>query len=720
MKQVVRKGISEMEVVEVPEPFAPSGHVLIRPRFSLISSGTETADIHAGGVLKSVQDNPSHIQTVLNVAKKMGPLRTYTEVKAKFSDLAALGYSGAGVVVDKHPSVDDLEIGERVAYGGEGTGHAETIVTGRLLTARVPENVSFDHASFATLGAIAMSAVRTSGIGLGDRVAVIGLGLVGQLIVQLARLQGAQVIGSDLLPERMDLARQLGADHAIAGGEGLVESVAAVTDGHGADCVFIAAAAKKSSAPAQAALSICRDRGKIVVVGAVQMEFPWAEMYIKEIQLLMSRAYGPGSYDPSYEKKAIDYPFSYIRWTENRNMEEFLRLIGRGALQIAPLISHRFPLDEAPKGYATIMDPAAKSLAVVLRYPAADEDDAGKTASREPVRRVATSSKPVDKEKLGTAVVGAGNLAKWEHLPILQKLSDLRAVHSSSGVRGKSYAQRFGANYCTTDYDEILNDPDVDVVLIASRNQLHASQTIAALKAGKHVFVEKPMALTMEECREIHEAAQQAGRHVSVGFNRRFSTFYTPLKEKLIKRSAPAVVNCRVNSPGISGDYWMADPKIGGAILGEACHFVDLMFWLLDSEPVRVSAYTLPTDVKEPIGMNNLAASFQFADGSVGSLTYCTMGSDTSGGERVEVFAQGLGATTEDFQRVTISGKTQTSKSKYFAEKGYEAQLESFLRRIKNGQAPVVTHIDGARATIGCLAMLESAKTFASVEIESL
>ncbi len=408
MKQVVRKGISEMEVVEVPEPFAPSGHVLIRPRYSLISSGTETADIHAGGVLKSVQDNPSHIQTVLNVAKKMGPLRTYNEVKAKFSDLAALGYSGAGVVVDKHPSVDDLEIGERVAYGGEGTGHAETIVTGRLLTARVPDNVSFDHASFATLGAIAMSAVRTSGIGLGDRVAVIGLGLVGQLIVQLARLQGAQVIGSDLLPERMDLALRLGADHAIGGGEGLVESVSAVTDGHGADCVFIAAAAKKSSAPAQAALSICRDRGKIVVVGAVQMEFPWAEMYIKEIQLLMSRAYGPGSYDPSYEKKAIDYPFSYIRWTENRNMEEFLRLIGRGSLQIDPLISHRFALDEAPKGYSTIMDPAAKSLAVVLRYPAADEDDAGKPAVRQPIRRVATSSKPVDKEKLGTAVVGGG------------------------------------------------------------------------------------------------------------------------------------------------------------------------------------------------------------------------------------------------------------------------------------------------------------------------
>lgn len=720
MKQVVRKGISEMQIVEAPEPFAPAGHVLIRPRFSLISSGTETADIHAEGVLKTVQDNPSHIQTVLNVAKKMGPLKTAKEVRAKFQDLAGLGYSGAGVVVDKHPSVDDMEVGERVAYGGEGTGHAETIVTGRLLTARVPDNVSFDHACFATLGAIAMNAVRTSGVGLGDRVAVIGLGLVGQLVVQLARLQGAQVIGSDLLPERMDLAKQLGADHAIAGGEGLVESTAAVTDGRGADCVIVAAAAKKSSAPAQAALSICRDRGKIVVVGAVQMEFPWAEMYMKEIQLFMSRAYGPGSYDPAYEKQAVDYPFSYVRWTENRNMEEFLRLVGRGDVRIDPLISHRFPLAEAPKGYSTIMDPAAKSLAVVLRYPAADEDESGAAAQHEPVRRVEVAPKPADKEKLGTAVMGAGNLAKWEHLPVLQKLSDLRALHSSNGVRGRSYAQRFGASYCTTDYEEIYNDADVDVVLIASRNQLHAPQALAALEAGKHVFVEKPMALTLEECKQLKQAVEQSGRSLTVGFNRRFSPFYTPLKQKLAGRSAPAVVQCRINSPGISGGYWMADPKIGGAILGEACHFVDLMYWLLDSEPVRVSAFTLPTDAEEPIGMNNLTATFQFADGSVGSLTYCTVGSDASAGERVEVYAQGVGAWSEDFKKLAVSGKTTTTRSKFFAQKGYEEQLESFLSRVKAGEPPEIDVIDGARATIGCLAMLESAKTLKAVEIQGV
>ena len=432
----------------------------------------------------------------------------------------------------------------------------------------------------------------------------------------------------------------------------------------------------------------------------------------------MSRAYGPGSYDADYEKRAVDYPFSYVRWTENRNMEEFLRLVGRGDVRIDPLISHRYALSEAPQGYATIMDPAARSLAVVLRYPDADLDDAAALEQRRPVRRVEVQPRPASKERLGAAVVGAGNLAKWEHLPILQKLADLRAVHSSSGVRGKSYAQRFGASYCTTDYDEILRDADVDVVLIASRNPQHAPQALAALRAGKHVFVEKPMALTRQECEQLLEAVETSGRSLTVGFNRRFSPFYIPLREKLARRSAPAVVQCRINSPGISGDYWMADPKIGGAILGEACHFVDLMYWLLDSEPVRVSAYTLPTDVEDPVGINNMTASFQFADGSVGSLTYCTVGGKTSGGERVEIFAQGVGAWTEDFQKLTISGATQSRKSRFFAEKGYQQQLESFVECVKKGRPPEVTVRDGARATLGCLAMLESARTLAPATIE--
>ncbi len=709
MKQIIRKGIKDIIVDDVPDPVVSPHHVLIRPVYSLISSGTETASIHREGLLKEVADNPSHIRKVLAAMESNGPVATVREVLAKFSEYAPLGYSGAGILVEKHATVNDLEIGQRVAYGGEGTGHGETILTGRNLVARVPDAVSFEHACFATLGSIAMNAVRISGVGLGDRVAVIGLGLVGQLVAQLARLQGAVVIATDLKPERLDLAAQLGAHFPIAGGTALTQEVGAVTDGKGADCVIVAAAAK-SAGPCQQALAICRDRGRIVVVGAVEMSFPWNDMYLKEIQLFMSRAYGPGSYDPAYEKEGHDYPFGYVRWTENRNMEEFLRLAGAGQVQLQPLITHQFALDEGPKAYDTIMDPASKSLAVLLRY-----DSAGETSPAEgfrPVRVVSIASHPVDKDKLGVALLGSGNLARWAHLPNLKKYphAALRAVHSASGARGKSMGMRFGAARCTTEYNEIYQDPEIDVVIIVSRNQHHAPQALAALEAGKHVFVEKPMALTEEECRQLYRAVQESGKQLTVGFNRRFAPLYVPLKEHLARRSSPAVISCRVNSPGISGTYWMADPAIGGAILGEACHFVDLMYWMLDAEPVSVSAYSLPTGKSEPVGENNLVASFRFADGSIGNLTYCTVGSKTSGGERVEVFTEGLGMASENFKNLTVQAGMRRSRSMMFAEKGYQAQLHGFLDGIRQGKPPAVTVRDGARATLGCLRMLESAK----------
>ena len=307
MKQVIRKGIKDIIVDEVPEPVPGPHHVLVGPAFSLISSGTETASIHTEGVLKEVADNPSHLRKIWDVMKANGPTSTIREVRAKFSEYAALGYSGAGIVVDKHPTVTDLELGDRVAYGGEGTGHAETIVTGRNLVARVPDEVGLNDACFATLGSIALNAVRISNIGLGDRVVVLGLGLVGQLTAQLARLQGGVVIATDLRPDRVTKAKELGASHAISGA-GSTEAVLALTDGKGADCVIVAAAAK-SKGPCETALKMCRDRGRIVVVGAVEMSFPWNDMYLKEIQLFMARAYGPGSYDPVYEKQGRDYPF---------------------------------------------------------------------------------------------------------------------------------------------------------------------------------------------------------------------------------------------------------------------------------------------------------------------------------------------------------------------------------------------------------------------------
>jgi predicted dehydrogenase/threonine dehydrogenase-like Zn-dependent dehydrogenase len=712
MKQLLRKGLNQIVVDEVPDPVVTPHHVIVRPHFSLISSGTETASIHRGGAMGAVAENPSYIGKILDVMKNEGPVRTTREVLAKLSEYAVLGYSGAGVVVDKHSSVPDLEIGDRVAYGGEGTGHAEAILVGRNLVAKVPENVPFEHACFTTLGSIALNAVRIANISLGEKVAVIGLGLVGQLIAQLAHLQGGYVIATDLRSDRVSLALRAGTDAALVGGSEFPQQVKTLTDGIGVDCVIIAAAAK-SDAPCRLAVEICRDRGRIVDVGAVELSFPWYETYLKEIQVYMARAYGPGSYDASYERQGRDYPLPYVRWTERRNMEEFLRLSSQGRLRIDDLITHRFPLEEAPKAYEVIMDSSQNSLAVLLKYPTVE--NGADVSLPQPAARVLVNPVESTTAEMGVALVGAGNLARWVHLPNLKRTPGvrLRAIQSGSGSRAKSYAIRFGSEYCTSDYDEILSNPDVQVVVIVSRNQHHADQALAALRAGKHVFVEKPMALTESECRDIYEAVRESGKQLTVGFNRRYAPTYLRLKQQLKRRTAPAVLNCRINSPGISGSYWMADPAIGGAILGEACHFVDLMYWLLDSEPVEVFAASFPNGMKDPIGQNNLVASFSFADGSIGNLTYCTVGSRTSGGERVEAFAPGVGASAENFRESVVRSGMASKRSSWFAEKGYEEQMKSFFSALQRGQPAEITARDGVRATLGCLRMLQSAREHA-------
>jgi predicted dehydrogenase/threonine dehydrogenase-like Zn-dependent dehydrogenase len=714
MKQVYRKGLSHIVVAEAPEPMVVPHHVLVNPVYSLISSGTESASIHEG-IIKEVAENPSQLRKVWDGLKAMGPLATIAEVRAKFKEYATLGYAGAGVISERHPTVTDFKVGDRVAYGGEGTGHGETILASKNLIVRVPEEVPFQHACFTTLGSIALNSIRISEVGVGDVVAVIGLGLVGQLVAQLARLQGARVIGIDLRSDRVQLARKLGVDHGLDGGVSIVEEINSITNGLGADCVIVAAASK-SSAPCRMALEICRDRGTIVIVGAVEMEFPWGEMYMKEIKLLMSRAYGPGSYDPEYEVRGRDYPIAYVRWTEKRNMEEFVRLVALGRIDLQSLITHEFSLEDAPQAYQTVMDPSASSLGVLLRYPEPAARHNGE--ARERVRRVNLKSRAA-KSDLKVALVGAGNLAKWAHLPSLSKIPNvsLHAVCSASGARGNTYARRFGASYFCADYRQILDDPQVDVVMVLSRNQHHFSQAYEALMAGKHVFVEKPMAITEVECRELYNAVAITGNQLTVGFNRRFAPFYKDLKESLRSRTGPAVIDCRVSSPGISGSYWMADPSIGGAIIGEAVHFVDLMYWLLESEPINVSAYTLPTGKTDPVGENNLVASFRFADGSVATLNYSTIGSKKAPGERVEVFAKGITSMVQDFKRFKSVSDFKHTKSTLWAHKGYEAQLDSFFTSISRGESPDITVRDGARATLVCVEMLKSAQTLTSREI---
>lgn len=708
MKQVIRKGLKEIIVDEVADPVVSSNHVLVRPFFSLISTGTETADIHTDSLVKEVADNPGHLQTVWNVMMKTDPVSTFHEIRAKFKDYAVIGYSGAGIIIDKDEKVTDLKIGQRVAYGGEGTGHGETINVGRNLIARVPDNVPFQDACFTTLGAIGMNSVRLSEIHVGDVVAVIGLGIIGQLVAQLVRCQGGVVIAIDLDAKRVELAKQTGADFGLIVGGNTVQEVKALTDGRGADCVIVAAASK-SPKPLQDGVSMARDRGRVMMVGACPIEIPRAEMYVKELSFMVSRAYGPGSYDPTYEKQGIDYPISYVRWTENRNMEEFARLLSVGRVDVKPLISHEFDLENAPQAYQTIMGGggASPSLAVVLKYPVNEKTDA--IASFEPTRKIIVNSEPVAKDEIKFALVGAGNLAKWAHLPAIGKIAgaNLHAVYSNSGARGKAYAMRFGAKYASSDYQEILNDADVDVILISSRHQDHARQTIAALNHGKHVFLEKPMAVTIEECREIYQAVQKSGKRLMVGFNRRFAPYYVEMKKRLANRTSPMVISTRMNSPGIENG-WAAEPAQGGVVLGEGCHFIDLMYWLTESEPVSVSA--------NGFGGHNVTATLKFADGSIGNFIYTVVGSETSGGEMVEVFAPGVSVLTEDFKRLVIKTKKREARSKFFAAKGYEAQLASFVKSLRSGTETAITARDGARATLGCLLMLESVRTGEAVE----
>lgn len=702
MKQVIRKGLREIIVDEVADPCVTANHVLVRPAFSLISSGTETADIHTESIVKEVADNPSHLQTVWNVMKKTDPVATFNEVRAKFSDYAVIGYSGAGVIVEKDAQVNDLNIGQRVAYGGEGTGHGETINVGRNLIARVPDNVSLKEASFATLGAIAMNAVRLAEINVGETVAVIGLGLVGQLTAQLVRCQGGVVIAVDLDKKRVELARSTGADYSLLAGEGLIDEVSAITAGLGVDCAIVAAAAK-SPKPLQDGVKMCRDRGRVIMVGACPIEIPRADMYVKELRFMVSRAYGPGSYDANYEKKGIDYPISYVRWTENRNMEEFLRLISVGKVDVKALITHEYDLDAAPDAYKTIME-SRDSLAVVLRYAASEADDIA--AAYMPKRKIMLAASPVKRDAVNFALIGAGNLAKWAHLPALKKINGARlhAVHSNSGARGKSYGLRFGATYAMSDYSEILSDTDIDAVIIATRHREHGRQAVAALNAGKHVFIEKPMAVTLDECLAINNAVQKSGKRLMVGFNRRFAPDYVEMKNRLAsqrKSGSPVVISVRMNSPGIQNG-WAAAADQGGVVVGEGCHFIDLMYWLLDSEPVSVSA--------QAIDKHNVAATFKFADGSIGNFIYTVVGSETSAGEMVEVHAPGVVLHSEDFKGLTVKGKTQKQKSRFFAAKGYREQLTSFVKSLASGTETEITVRDGVRATLGCLLMLESAE----------
>ncbi|MBI1320655.1 MAG: zinc-binding dehydrogenase [Candidatus Hydrogenedens sp.] len=705
MKQVlVKRG--QVRVEEVPPPSAAAGMALVRVSHSLISSGTESGFVSDGGtagfVLKKARD-PLNVEKVKRKLASVGIKGTLEIIQNKLFQFQAPGYSTAGVIVECGASVPGFCAGDRVACAGVGfASHAEYNAVPHNLLTPVPDGVELDEAAFVALGAIAMQGVRQAQLTLGETVVVSGLGLVGQLAAQIARASGCRVIGCDPVPEKRALAESLGIEAVCDPGE-LDDTVQAWTAGYGADAVLICAASKGSEVTAQA-LEVCRRKGRVVVVGAVGLQLPREPMYLKEIDFRLSCSYGPGRYDTGYEERGVDYPYGYVRWTEGRNMAEFLRLIADGKVRVRPLVSMTKPVDEAAEAYAAVTEGRAELIAALLSY-------GDPAAHAQPPKRTLAIRTQAPKGDVGVAVLGAGGFANAYHLPNLKAHAKARieAVVARTGGSAKQAAEKFGARYCATDYREVLDDPAIDAVIIATRHHLHAEMALAALDAGKHVFVEKPLALTVADCEAIVQRAEAAGKLVTVGFNRRFSKLAEIVEETLRKHPGAATIHYRCNAGALPTGHWAQDPvEGGGRILGEAVHFIDLCRWWHGAEAASVSAERLGAG-GAAIADDNLAIAMRMGNGALANIVYTTTGHTALGKERVEIFAGGGVLVIDDWRALEAHGLQVKQVPRGREDKGQAALMANFIDAIA-GQAELrITAEDGLRATQLAIEALQAA-----------
>jgi predicted dehydrogenase len=609
-------------------------------------------------------------------------------------------------VVELGAGVAGWQPGQRVACAGaKVANHAEFNVVPLRLCAPIPEGLADEEAAFVTVGAIALQGIRTAGVALGESVAVIGLGLIGQLAAQLLRAAGCRVIGIDVEQAKVDLALACGAHRAVLRSEGVDEAVAELTQGRGVDAVVICAAAD-SNDPVELAGKIARDRGRIVAIGAVRMDLPRRPYYDKELSFFQSRAYGPGRYDPAYEEQGHDYPIGYVRWTEERNFGAFLALCASRQVDVRPLISHRFPIAAAEDAYRLLTgERQAPYLGIVLTYPPGEERQ--QTIQLAPHPSKATETRVSGEVRIG--VVGAGAFASSVLLPALaaNRQVALKTLVSAKGVSARQLGQRFGFAAASTDFAALCADPAIDAVVIATRHQLHASQIIAALEAGKHVFAEKPLALTLAELERVRRAAEGSGRLLLVDFNRRFSPLAGKLQAFFAGRGGkPLVMLQRVNAGPVPDESWLHDPAIGGGrILGEVCHFVDLFAFLCGSSPVRVEAQAVRGNAHH----DELVATLGFGDGSVGTIVYSSGGDASFPKERLEVFGSGRVAVLDDYRTLMLSkgGKQKTARSP-FKDKGHAGAIEAFVKALREGGPPPIALAALCETTRATLAIQEA------------
>lgn len=689
MKQVIiRQGNACVE--EIPAPCVEPGTVLVKVVRSCISIGTEMAGVKATSesLLQRALKRPEQVKKVIQMAAQEGLGRTIDMVKGRLATGLPLGYSAAGIVVATGEGVTDLQIGQRVACAGAQCAyHAEIIRVPRNLAVAVPDLLSFEDACSVTLGAIALQGVRRASPTLGECFAVIGLGILGQLTVQLLKANGCRVIGTDVDPTRIDLAKSLGMDIGINAAEGDdIVKMHQFTDGYGVDGVIVTAATASDSVMS-AAFHMCRKKGRVVLVGDVGLNLNRSDFYLKELDFFISTSYGPGRYDQNYEEGGLDYPISYVRWTENRNMGEYLNLIATGKVKVGPLIGATYEIEKATEAYTVLKQPGLKPLMILLSYA---EAPSSSVHSRK-VENI--SGRPKGAGRIQLAVVGAGSYAKGMHLPLLRSLSEhfqIRAVVSRTGHNAKEAATSFEANYATTDYREALSDPDVHAVLIATRHNLHAPMALEALQAGKHVLVEKPLALTMAEMQGIESFFSSERKDAPVlltGFNRRFSCYAQRIKEWVENRSNPMIINYRMNAGYIPLDHWVHSHEGGGRNRGEACHIYDLFTYLTASRVTNVQAQAITPATGYYGRTDNFVAVLKFEEGSIATLTYTALGTRDYPKETMEIFVDGKIIVMDDYKRLTLHGGRAKGLTSRLMEKGQKEELESFARCIQKGDS---------------------------------
>jgi predicted dehydrogenase/threonine dehydrogenase-like Zn-dependent dehydrogenase len=683
VKQLVQNIRTGQSIVQdVPAPGVSRGSVLIRVAASLVSAGTERmiVDFARKNILEKARARPDLVRQTFEKMSRDGVLATLETVQNKLDQPMPVGYSVSGEVIAVGAGVEGFSIGDRVAAAGANQAvHAEVVSVPKNLVAKIPEGVDFDTAAFTTVGAIALQGVRLAELRLGEVAGVIGLGLLGQITVQLLRANGCRVIGIDLQRTRAEQARGFGAEEIAVTDDEFRAACMRATNGRGVDAVLITADTH-SDGPVALAGEVARDKGVVISVGAVGLNLPRKPYFEKELEFKVSRSYGPGRYDPTYEQQGIDYPFGFVRWTENRNMDAFLWLAAERKLDLAPLITHRVDIADGARAYELITGKTGEPfMGVVLHYPRTE------TASSRTIQSSTDATRATGDVRLG--FVGAGNFARAVLLPAAKATNaDLVGVAAGSGTSARHSLDRFGFRYATTDTEKVITDPNINALVIATRHDLHATQTIAALRARKHVFVEKPLCLTEAELEAIAAEYESASSIVMVGFNRRFAPMAIALRDFFRATGEPLMIHYRVNGGFIPQSEWVQREQGGGRLVGEGVHFFDWATWLTGDAPQYVQATAAANAGR--YSDDNFSAVIRFRNGSVFQLLYVASGERSIGKERIEVHSGGRSGVLEDYKRIELfaNGKKSVNRSILRSDKGHRAGMAAFVDAVRGGK----------------------------------